>query len=743
VTVTLAHEVFRPDDHAESAPSLERRFELSEQVGEGGMGAVFAARDSKLGRTVAIKVLAGAHQRDGKLRSRFLVEAQVGAQLEHPNIVPLYSFELTAAGAPAIAMQLVEGQSMAAYIKDCEAALALDPKAEAFSLKRRIERLLPVCDAIDYAHGRGVIHRDLKPENVMLGHHNEVFVMDWGIARVSLKLVGGAESDTSGGVIAAPLETIDLSTVGFTTGAARKLAGPLPRNGERASAGGGSDQQSAEYDGAARPITGGSALGATQVGEVIGTLQYMSPEQAGGKIGEIDESTDQFSLGVMLYELATLRSARAQTTIVDLYVVAMAGTLESLVDHQGRRLDRGLSSVIQKATHFDPKQRYASVREFAEDLGRYVRDEELEVLPDGFALHAARQIRARPVIAISALFALIAAAAISVGVSLRREAIAARHSERRLDAIAQVTAAVGRQAHAVDKRFDTIARLVERIGTMAVDRVELVHATPSPFVRATDMEAGGPPDTRFFERYEARVSFAEPMFVFPQQRSTPELDAMAFKLVGLKEPLRAALLESVSERLSRAPRADQDDALWKGDVPLFRIGVAFDDGLLVQLPARSGFGADFDARTRSWYKDVASTHGTQWGRPLRSTSGLTRISCLSPLWQGDRFVGIALGDLRYEDLVRTITMDQVPGYRRSYLLNEAGLVIVDKEMLTSKEPLDNGMVALHPPAEPALRKAVSDRRPSGTFVSGDVLVVFTKMIAPPWYFVAEFDSHNY
>ena len=88
-------------------------------------------------------------------------------------------------------------------------------------------------------------------------------------------------------------------------------------------------------------------------------------------------------------------------------------------------------------------------------------------------------------------------------------------------------------------------------------------------------------------------------------------------------------------------------------------------------------------------------------------------------------------------------MDQVPGYRRSYLLNEAGLVIVDKEMLASKEPLDNSMLALHPPAEPALRRAVSDRRPSGTFVAGGVLVVFTKMIAPPWYFVAELDSDKY
>jgi serine/threonine protein kinase len=739
VTVTLAHEVFRPDPDVESAPSLERRFELSEKVGEGGMGAVFAARDSKLGRTVAIKVLAGEHQRDGKLRSRFLVEAQVGAQLEHPNIVPLYSFELTATGAPAIAMQLVEGQTMAEYVKECEAALARDPKSEDFSLKRRVERLLPVCDAIDYAHGRGVIHRDLKPENVMLGHHNEVFVMDWGIARVTLAFVADASAAATGAVTAAPLETLDLSARGFSTDAARKLAGPRPLDREPAIAGAGG----AEGETVLRPDTGGSAR-ATQVGEVIGTMQYMSPEQAQGKVAELDESTDQFSLGLMLYELATLRSARAQNTIPALYMVAIAGTFESLVDWRARPLDRGLSAIIQKATQIDPKRRYPSVRDFAEDLGRYLRDEELDVMPDGFALRVARRIRERPVVAVSLLFALIAAGACIVGASLRREAVAAQQAEHRLVAMAQVIAKVGRRAHAVDKRFDEIGSLVERVGGRAQDRLELVAPTPVPYLRSSEMDTGGPPDTRFFDRYEARVSLMQPMFVFPAGQATPQREAMAFQLAGMNESLREALLQSVSEPLARAPRAEQDAAFWGGGVPLFRIGVAFENGLLVQLPARSGLSADYDVRTRPWYKELVGTHGTRWGRPFRDSTGLTtRISCLRPMWRRDQFLGVSIGDLRYEELLRAISMADVAGYRKSYLLNEDGLVIVDKDMLTSNELLDDSLLPLHPPAQPALRQAVRDNQASGTFVRDGVLVVFTKMIAPPWYFVAEFDDDRY
>ncbi|RYG76539.1 hypothetical protein EON77_10435 [bacterium] len=143
-------------------------------------------------------------------------------------------------------------------------------------------------------------------------------------------------------------------------------------------------------------------------------------------------------------------------------------------------------------------------------------------------------------------------------------------------------------------------------------------------------------------------------------------------------------------------------------------------------------------------KELAGNYGTRWGRPFRDSGGLTtRIPCLAPIWNGDRFVGIALGDLRYDDLLRVIAMPEVDGYLDNYVLDDDGRVIVDRALLASKEPLDNSMLPLRPPSRLALRQAIAEHQTSGTFVAGNALVVFTKMIAPPWYFVAEFDSKTY
>src|SRR6478609_3300652 len=161
------------------------RFDVQNLLGEGGMGSVFVAHDRGLGRIVALKRLREGLEKDQGLMRRFILEAQIGAQLEHPNIVPLYSFEQSEGGAPAITMQLLEGTTMAAYIETAgEAPKEARGMRGEYSLKERIGTLLGVCEAIHFAHQRGVIHRDLKPDNVMLGRYREVYVMDWGLARV-------------------------------------------------------------------------------------------------------------------------------------------------------------------------------------------------------------------------------------------------------------------------------------------------------------------------------------------------------------------------------------------------------------------------------------------------------------------------------------------------------------------------------------------------------------------------------
>jgi serine/threonine protein kinase len=164
---------------------IARRFDVQNLLAEGGMGSVLIAHDRGLGRIVALKRLRDGLERDSGALRRFVLEAQIGAQLEHPNIVPLYSFEPAQGGSPAITMQLLEGTTMDDYIQTAAKAPASARAVRGeYSLKERIGTLLGVGEAIHFAHERGVIHRDLKPHNVMLGRYREVYVMDWGLARV-------------------------------------------------------------------------------------------------------------------------------------------------------------------------------------------------------------------------------------------------------------------------------------------------------------------------------------------------------------------------------------------------------------------------------------------------------------------------------------------------------------------------------------------------------------------------------
>src|SRR5690606_29621012 len=146
------------------------------------MGEVYIARDTLLNRNVAFKTMDPTVAADPGLAERFLIEAQVTAQLDHPSIIPVYALDIER-GRKAYAMKLIRGQTLEDYIHATRAFYdrGVEPDAD-FGLDARLELFVQVCNAVHYAHTRGVVHRDLKPENVMVGAFHEVIVMDWGIA---------------------------------------------------------------------------------------------------------------------------------------------------------------------------------------------------------------------------------------------------------------------------------------------------------------------------------------------------------------------------------------------------------------------------------------------------------------------------------------------------------------------------------------------------------------------------------
>ena len=204
VNETIAHVMSRPervDDDVDgdddpddertatrsvgSATSAGQRFHILRPHAKGGLGAVYVALDTELRREVALKQILGRHADDPDSRARFILEAEVTGGLEHPGIVPVYGLGYFPNGRPYYAMRLIKGDSLKEAVDRFHADLALkdDPGRRSLELRNLLHRFVDVCNAVAYAHSRGVLHRDLKPANVVIGRYGETLVVDWGLAK--------------------------------------------------------------------------------------------------------------------------------------------------------------------------------------------------------------------------------------------------------------------------------------------------------------------------------------------------------------------------------------------------------------------------------------------------------------------------------------------------------------------------------------------------------------------------------
>ncbi len=242
------------------------RYQLVGELARGGMGAIFQGRDLDLGRDLAVKVIREEHRNHPEMVRRFVEEAQIGGQLQHPGITPVHELGRFPDGRLFIAMKLVRGRTLAALL---EARLGTDEDRMHF-----LSIFEQVCQAMAYAHSRGVIHRDLKPSNVMVGAFGEVQVMDWGLAKV-----------------------LDQGGVADEERALRASDGAS----------------------AVRTLRCGSEEMESRFGSVLGTPSYMAPEQARGELDTLDERADVFSLGAILCEVITGQPAFAGGSTTEVY----------------------------------------------------------------------------------------------------------------------------------------------------------------------------------------------------------------------------------------------------------------------------------------------------------------------------------------------------------------------------------------------------------------------------------------
>jgi serine/threonine protein kinase len=330
-----------------------QRYRVLSEIARGGMGAVLRAADCDIRREVAVKYL--LDQADERKKARFVEEAQITGQLEHPNIVPIHELGVDAKGRLFFSMKMVRGRSLQQVLAELRDYPRTAEKE--YPLSRLLTVFVNVCHALSYAHSRGVVHRDLKPANVMIGDFGEVYVMDWGLAKV---LEPGGSKD-------APTAVIQGS------------ANPSFSWVEEPAHGGaiGSVKTSRQ-----------AADDQTVDGTILGTPLYMPPEQAVGNVAAIDERSDVYSLGAMLYEILTLQAPieKEGGHLAILMRVSQgeikAPALRTPQRARAGKIPKELAAVAMKALAKKPDQRYPSVELMRRDIERFLEGRSVSAKED-------------------------------------------------------------------------------------------------------------------------------------------------------------------------------------------------------------------------------------------------------------------------------------------------------------------------------------------------------------------------
>jgi serine/threonine protein kinase len=412
----------------------------------GGLGEVYKAQDAELGRQVALKRMKRDVARHAESRRRFLREAEITGRLEHPGIVPVYGLVEDQDGQPCYAMRFIEGESLKDAIvrfhrrRAQSADNPMSAGEETLEFRKLLNHFIAACNTIAYAHCRGILHRDLKPDNIMLGPYGETLVVDWGLAEVfageisthrwlaafdiapQLPIVSplelGVNLDTDASVDKrkpeskrkSPSETVNEEAI----------ADFLLAQGDghdKDSGAEGTDKNAAKHS-YAFVDKGSSEL--TQPGRAIGTLAFMSPEQAAGRLDLMGPASDVYSLGATLYFLLTGKSPFSESDVGQILQEVVEGPFYPA--RQNRHVPRALEAICSKAMRLKPEDRYPSAGALAGEIERWLADEPVSAWREPISLQIKRWVRRHTALVAAAASLLVTATiGLAVGIVLLNE----------------------------------------------------------------------------------------------------------------------------------------------------------------------------------------------------------------------------------------------------------------------------------------------------------------------------------
>ncbi|MDD3118610.1 MAG: serine/threonine protein kinase [Victivallales bacterium] len=677
---------FRSSDTPELRAQLNnvnRRYKFLNLFAEGGFGKIFRAKDRALERTVIIKSLRKEYVDDKASVEKFIAEAKLSAQLDHPTIVPLYSLDTDDDHGLHLAMKYIDGITMKEFLTRLKVKYNLNritQNMEREFLRTRLEFFLRVCQSIEYSHSREVVHGDLKPENIMLGAYGEVYVMDWGTA---------------------------------------------------------------------------AAPGTSRKGSVEGTPGYLAPEML--NTGVVDRSGDVFSLGMILFELATLRRGVDGDNIREITAKIRSGIFEPVRHYIPElNIQAPLKAIIYKAIEVDPEHRYPDVRSLAEDVRRYMFHEEISAKPDNLIMKLLRLMYHHR-LKTFALFGLFLLACTGVvAYSLYRENLITREAGGKVLQRINLQFNTDQHGAMIDKCF---LQLQNQLNAFAINlsfllNNQLEHRYTGPIYNAAAFATatGAPANLRYSPVYRSRVSLEYPVYSVADPLPEAEVETAVRKIYPLRHLALELLLQSdPSVQITTQNRPALIRQMLSNGLPARRFFALLTDGIMVSFPGTGDQGGKQDFRNWSWYQEAVAQRHLIWGMPYIDNHGSYILPCAAPLLSpSGQPLGVAGLDVSLEYISRNLMQTATPEIvgLRKYLLDRYGRIVVSSTtgdhhlVMTGASPK---LRQLRPfPLFNELNQMIANQNRQQEFIVAGrpTMISYSPVSSLGWYFVQTIDSER-